>query len=374
MPESRNLLFEKHSSKGQSSVLLKTAFLFVGMPIGGAEDFALGVHRHLFPEVESRFVCLRSLDVLGEEARSAGFPIDLVRAFPTKRISPFGIWILSRWLAREQIETVHSQTYHAHIYGVLAAKFARIRSVVHQQKTLGDLGPRKNFFLGMCFRHADAVLALSQKTSCEIRERFSVSEEKLHVVPNAIDETVFRPAQDRWALKKSLGLPVDSPIGGVVASLHSVKNHAAIIKALSLLPSDVRPPFVFVGDGPSRSDLERLADSLGVRIFFAGRRRPVVPWLQAFDFFVLASHWEGQPLALLQALACGLPVLASRIEGNIAVLGHKHEGLFEPEDSGALASLLSEVSHSPSRFLAQQTAVPVCREAAEQLKKIYAGI
>jgi len=355
-------------------VLLKTAFLFVGMPVGGAEDFALVVHRHLFPEVESRFVCLRSLDVLGEEASRSGLPVDLVPVFPTKRISPVGIWRLSRWLAEEGIELVHSQTYHAHLYGVFAAKLAGIRSVVHQQKTLGDLGPRKNFLLRMCFRQADAVLALSGKTAEEIHERAGVPENKLHVVPNAIDEAVFHPVEDRRALRESLGLPMDSPVGGTVASLHPVKNHAAIIKALSLLPADRRPSFVFVGDGAARAELERLADSSRVRIFFAGRRRPAVPWFQALDFFVLASHWEGQPLALLQALSCGVPVLASRIEGNTAVLGDTHAGLFEPDDSRALASLLSEACADPGRFFASAAMVPHSRGAATRLKEIYAGI
>lgn len=344
------------------------------MPVGGAEDFALGVHRHLFPEVESRFVCLRSLDVLGEEASRAGLPVDLIPVFRTKRISPVGIWRLSRWLANEGIELVHSQTYHAHLHGVLAAKLAGIRSVVHQQKTLGYLGQRKNFLLGLSFRHADAVLALSEKTAQEIRERHPVCARKLHVLPNAIDEAVFRPVEDRRALREALGLPTDSPVGGTVASLHPVKNHAMIIKALSLLPPERRPAFVFVGDGSARAGLERLADSSGVRIFFAGSRRPSVPWFQALDFFVLASHWEGQPLALLQALACGLPILASRIEGNTVVLGDSHTGLFEPDDLQTLATQLSEVCANPARFFTRDAKVPACRETAARLKDIYAGI
>ncbi|MFM8364695.1 MAG: hypothetical protein ACKOAS_06030, partial [Verrucomicrobiota bacterium] len=65
---------------------MKIVFLFVGMPVGGAEDFALGVYPHLFPEVNARFVCLRRLDVLGEEALSKGFPVELLPLFQTKRI------------------------------------------------------------------------------------------------------------------------------------------------------------------------------------------------------------------------------------------------------------------------------------------------
>jgi hypothetical protein len=98
-------------------------FLFLGMPVGGAEDLALGVYHYLGPDVSAQFVFLRKLDVLGEEARRAGMPVGLVPVFPEKRISPFGIWRLSRWIVREGIELVHSQNHHAHIHGVLAANF-----------------------------------------------------------------------------------------------------------------------------------------------------------------------------------------------------------------------------------------------------------
>ncbi len=344
------------------------------MPVGGAEDFALGVYPHLAPEVEVRFVCLRSLDVLGEEARRSGLPVDLLPVFPTKRISPLGIWRLSRWLIREGIELIHSQTYHAHIYGVLAAKLAGIPSIVHQQKTIGSLGVRKNFFLGLCFRQASAVLALSHKTSDEIRKGYNIYPDRLHVVPNAIDVEIFRPAADQVSLRTSLGLPVNVPLAGTVASLHPVKNHAAIIKALALMPSEKRPHFVFIGDGAAGRELEQMATVSGVRVSFLGRQRPVLQWLQALDFFVLASHWEGQPLALLQALACGLPVLTSRIEGNMAVLGETHPGLFDPSDFTTLASLLANACCNPQHFLAPNTVIPTCVEVAEKLKKIYTEV
>ena len=79
---------------------LKVAFLFIGMPVGGAEDFALGVYPHLAPEVDARFVCLRELGMLGEEALAAGWPVELMPLFPKKRISPLAVWKLSRWLQR----------------------------------------------------------------------------------------------------------------------------------------------------------------------------------------------------------------------------------------------------------------------------------
>lgn len=341
------------------------------MPVGGAEDFALGVHRHLSPEVQARFVCLRSLDLLGEEARSRGLPVDLVPVFPTRRVSPLGIWRLAKWLRKEGIQLVHSQTHHAHLYGVAAARLAGIPSIVHQQKTLGSAGPRKDWLLGICLRGASAVVALSDQTRDDIAKKHRVPGGRIHVVPNAIDTDVFGPPRDRSAVRKSLGLPESARIAGTIASLHPVKNHQAIIEALAMIPPADRPQFVFAGDGVARSGLESFAAGLGVHIHFAGRQRPVAPWFQALDLFVLASHWEGQPLAMLQALSCRLPVLASRIEGNTAILGDSHPGLFDPKNPAALARLLRQPS---AIFEAPGARVPSCRDAAALLKGIYQSL
>ena len=171
-------------------------------------------------------------------------------------------------------------------------------------------------------------------------------------------------------------MPENDFLIGTVASLHPVKNHKATIEALAILAKQgCRPKVLFIGDGPSGPELERLAREHGVlsQILFAGRQRPVVPWMQALDLFLLPSFWEGQALAMLQAISCELPVLASRIEGNTAILGSVHPGLFEPDDHGKLADLLQAAFQSGSVLspLRSSVEVPTCRNAAEHLKQIY---
>ncbi len=347
------------------------------MPVGGAEDFALGAFPHLAPEVNARFVCLRNFDVLGEEARRAGLPVVLLPLFPTKRISPVGFYRLSRWFRREGIQVVHTQTYHAHVFGVAAARLAGIPVILHQQKTLGKLPLRKRLLFGWCVRRAARVLTLSEQTRREMIETFGLDPKKSAVVPNAIDDKVFRPAPDPAEIRRRLGLPADGLLIGTVASLHPVKNHKTLIEALALTRETSA---VFVGDGPARSDLEALARERGVtdRVHFAGRQRPVAPWFQALDAFVLPSVWEGQALAMLQAISCGLPIIASRIEGNTAVLGDSHPGLFDPHDVQHLAALLETFRDPAARspFLADPATVrvPTCREAAAQLKAVYRSV
>jgi glycosyltransferase involved in cell wall biosynthesis len=350
---------------------LKIVFLFIGMPVGGAEDFALGVYPHLFPEVNARFVCLRSLDVLGEEARAKGLPVELVPLFPTKRINPLAVWRFSRWLRREKIDVLHTQTYHAHVFGGAAALLAGIPFVLHQQKTLGKLPPHKEFLFGRALRFSSKIITLSERTRKEIAEGYSMDSSRIAVVPNAIDEQVFRPARNKSEARRHLGLDAEGFLFGTVASLHEVKNHRAILEALVEVE---RASVVFVGDGVERTNLERIAKRKGVadRVLFAGRQRPVAPWFHALDAFILPSIWEGQPLAMLQAASCGLPILASRIEGNTAVVGDHHPGLFDPSDTAALATLMKTAISDPGRFLALDARVNTCREAALSLKKIYA--
>lgn len=328
----------------QPATPVRVAFLFVSMPVGGAEDFLLSASKYLPSNIEARFVCLRNLGVLGEEANLAGLPIDVVPVFPTKRMNPLGMLRLARWFRKHGIQVVHAQSYHDQLFGVIAAKLAGIRSIVHQQKTFLELKGRKGFFMRHVYRWADHVIALSEETRRDLITAFDLDPKEVSVVPNAIDPAVFRPVEDRLAVRSSLGLDPKEFLAGSVASLHPTKNHKATIEAMALLAQRgaLLPKFMLFGEGQDRPVLERgiQAHQLEGRLILAGRKRPVAPWLQSLDLFVLASHWEGQPLALLQALDCRIPILASRIEGNTALLSEDHPGLFKPTDHVAYADLL----------------------------------
>ena len=325
---------------------LKVAFLFVSMPVGGAEDFLLSASRYLPPEIEARFVCLRSFGVLGEEAKLTGLSIDLVPVFPSKRMNPLGMFRLARWFRENGIEVVHAQSYHDQLFGVIAAKLAGIRSIVHQQKTFLELKGRKGFFMRYIYRWADHVIALSEETRRDLIAAFALDPNEVSVVPNAIDPAVFKPAGDKSAVRIELGLDPGELLVGSVASLHPTKNHEATVAAMQLLArrGTVLPKFMLFGEGQSRPLLERAIaeNNLGEHLILAGRKRPVAPWIQSLDLFVLASHWEGQPLALLQAVDCKIPILASRIEGNTALLTENHPGLFDPADHAGYAALLEQ--------------------------------
>jgi len=329
----------------------KVAFLFVSMPVGGAEDFLLSASRYLPEEIDASFVCLRDFGVLGEEAKTAGAKITLVPVFPTKRINPLGMLRLARWLRENGFQVVHAQSYHDQLFGVVAARLAGIKSIVHQQKTFLQLKGRKGFLMRHIYRMADHVIALSEETRLDLVRAFKLDPASVSTIPNAIDPAVFQPAENRERTRRSLGLNEQEFLIGSVASLHPTKNHLATVEAMALLQKEgfPLPTFMIFGEGSERTMLERRILSSGLlgKLVLAGRKRPVAPWIQSLNLFVLPSHWEGQPLALLQALDCRIPILASRIEGNTVLLGDNHPGLFDPSDTAGYACLIQRAVSDP---------------------------
>jgi glycosyltransferase involved in cell wall biosynthesis len=359
----------------------RIAFVFTSMPVGGAEDFALGAGPHLAPDFEAHYVCLRELGRLGEEARTEGRPVHLVPVFSSRWITPWAIRRFAAWLRRENIAAVHSQTHHAHVFATKAARLAGIPSVVHQQKTLEELPPRRRQIFRACVDRASHVVALSEQTARDLGETLAVPAGKISVVANGIERSVFCPAADRSALRRQLGLPDGVLLAASVGRLHHHKSHETTIEAVALARRQgVAVTAVLVGEGTRRADLEGLARARGLddAVIFTGAQRPVVPWLQVPDVFVLPSLWEGQPLALLQAVACGVPVLASNIEGNTAVLGRDHPGLFAPGDAPTLAEFFAAARDQ--EFLRrlhesqQRVDIPWSDRSARQLAGIYRAL
>jgi glycosyltransferase involved in cell wall biosynthesis len=360
----------------------KIAFVFTSMPVGGAEDFALGVGPHLAPDFEAHYVCLRERGRLGDEAAAAGRPVHVVPVFRSRWMTLWAVRRFAAWLRREKIALVHSQTHHAHVFATKAAALLGIPSVVHQQKTLGNLPPRRARVFRACLQRAAHVIALSPRTARDLTQTFPVPAEKTSVLANGIERNVFAPSDDRAGLRRQLGLPEDGLLAVSVGRLHLHKSHGTTIEAVALARRQgVNVTAVLVGEGTQRAELESLARTHGVAgaVIFAGAQRPIVPWMQVADVFVLSSIWEGQPLALLQAAACGVPVLASNIEGNTAVLGRDYCGLFAPGDATWLAKLLATASRDAAflpklRESLRDIEIPWSDVSGRQLADIYRGL
>ncbi|HEY5893010.1 MAG TPA: glycosyltransferase [Chthoniobacterales bacterium] len=361
---------------------MKVAFVFITMPVGGAEDFAIQVSNEFPADVEVHFVCLRNLGVLGTELLAKGQHVSLVEVAKSKRLSLRGIWDLSRWFKKTGITVVHSQTYNAHTYAIPAARIARAVCVLHQQKTLARMKFHRSVVLWFLVRWATRIVALSERTRRDLARAFVLPESKIDVVPNAVDRSQFFPCPDpalKAALRGELGLNPEGFLIGGVASLHSVKNHEATLEmAATLHKKGLAFRVILIGEGGQHDILKQRIAQLNLTgvVTLLGVKRPVGPWMQALDLVVMPSLWEGQPLALLQAMACNLPIVASRIEGNIAALGTEHPGLFDLEARANYEELVQRaITQSAFRdeliHYQAKTVVPDTKTVAARLLRIY---
>lgn len=183
------------------------------------------------------------------------------------------------------------------------------------------------------------VLAVSDQNRQYCIERFGVAPERVLVLPNAVDTGQFYP-RDRRKMRIHLGLPLDRPI--VIFAGHFIerKGPLRVLSALQHMP-DVGA--VFLGDGPQKP--------VGPQVLFAGPvpHAQVSEWLSAADLFVLPTLAEGSCSTVLEALACGLPVVSSDRPFNREILDETVASLVEPRDTLALSHALRELLSDSDR-------------------------
>ncbi len=222
--------------------------------------------------------------------------------------------------------------------------------------------------------------ALSEEARAELLAR-GVPPGRILSLPNGVDLDVYRPAtaEERGRLRERLGLEGDRVVGTFVGRLHPVKDVDTLLAAAARVPELT---LVVVGDGPERGRLEAEAARLGIanRVSFRGESRDVAELLRASDAFLLSSHGEGMSNALLEAMACGLPCLASRSVGGAAeLLGEGRGGLLADGDVAAWAAAIQGLVDKPGagRQTGAAAATFVAAElslaaAADRLARAYA--
>lgn len=204
----------------------------------------------------------------------------------------------------------------------------------------------------IAFRRFDAVVAVSAPLGARLT-RF-VRPGRLRVIPNAVCAAPLLP---RAEARARLGLPADAFVVGWVGRLSPEKGADVLVDALARIPSLPWTACV-LGDGPEAAPLRARADrlALGRRISFAGAV-PDAPSLHAaFDVFVLSSRTEGTPIALLEALTAGVPVVAAAVGGVPDVVGPAEAVLVPAEDPATLAAALAAVHAGPAAAAARARA------------------
>jgi len=194
----------------------------------------------------------------------------------------------------------------------------------------------------------DHVTAVSQATAASHLAAGMVSESKLSVVWNGIDVDRWQPdAQERAQARAELGIR-DEFLWLAVGRLEAVKDYPCLLRAMTRTPERAR--LLVLGAGPQEDRLTELAEWLGLkrRVRFAGFEPNVARWMRAADGFVLSSRYEGLPMVLLEAGACGVPIVATDVPGTREVVVDGETGWLAPAgDAEELAKTMMRLMRMP---------------------------
>lgn len=238
------------------------------------------------------------------------------------------------------------------------------------------LGPKRmgyRLLYRLAARWVDGFIAVSDEVRTALLDQIGLIDDKIAVICNGVDVRRYRRPVDRAALRRQLCLPADAHLMALVGTLKRQKGHQYLIDALpEVLPIFPELHVLFVGDGELGIELRAQARSAGVdkHVHFLGSRSDVPAILAASDSSVLPSLWEGLPMALIEAMASGLPIVATDVSGTKQVMILGETGLLvAPGDVGALILAIVALLSDPARACAMGAAARSRVESAFSAKK-----
>lgn len=283
-------------------------------------------------------------NVVGEQA-SACYRIPCNRQLDLQTLSELATRAKDR-----RIDVIHSHCYKTTFYAGLLRPWQRFRLVTTYHNWLTHTRALKAYALidKNLARLNDFSIGVSTPVTSELA-RF-VSKARLSQIDNGIDIQMFRPGTDRIAHRHALGLPSEHPLLGFVGRLSPEKGLPHLLLALTR-PSLSSVHLAIAGDGPERSNIEQLINKLGLqaRVHLLGYRRDTLNVYHALDGFVLPSTIEAFPMVLLEAMSCGLPVIASNV-GEISRIIHTDSVgyLTQAGNNESLADAIEQWLETPS--------------------------
>jgi len=304
---------------------------------------------------ECRVICLHESGTLAHELIDHGVPVDACNKRDGTDISAL---IHARGLMRRNgVDVVHSHNIIAHDYAVLAAAGLKPRRILNTRHGMGGppVANAREWLYRRCMRRTDHVVAVCEAARHNLIERGKLPADKLVAVPNGIHVDRFTPASEaaRRHLADMIGVGESTRIIGSVGRLNWAKDIPTLIRAFALL-REKRPDsvLVLIGDGSLREELVAFAQAQGVseHVRFLGDRSDVRELLQGLDVLAMSSVSEGYSIALLEACAAALPIVATAVGGNAEIVHDGVNGHVVPSNEpGMLAEGLLDILADPER-------------------------
>jgi glycosyltransferase involved in cell wall biosynthesis len=342
---------------GPVRVLLVTDKLgYAGARLHGAGRLVVAWTQAFDPSRVRIVACaLRDPGQLGAEYERQSVPITFLRV---RRYDPRTILRLVRLIRAHHIDVLHLQEFAASTFGRIAGLLTRTPTIVHVHAEYTDSAVGGYPLAVRMVDHilsslAARVVAVSHSVAEFCVAQMGFRRSQVVVIHNPLTRKM-RPADEAAlaALRRRYGFPADAPVVGAVTRFYSVKGTSFLLEAFARVLEAIPTSYLLlVGDGPERPALEAQARSLGVqeRVIFAGFREDIEEHLRLFRVAVLPSLQEGLPLAGIEALSAGVPLVASRVGGLPELVSDGRTGfLVEAGNAAAIADALLRILRDPA--------------------------
>ncbi|RKN85658.1 glycosyltransferase [Paenibacillus ginsengarvi] len=347
---------------GGSRKKVRIVYIIGTLVPGGAERHVVELVKELDKDLFEPIVyCLREKGALASQVEQIGVPVKVMgivnccSRLQFMKLILKVIWKMRNALKEDRPHIVHTYLYWANVYGVIAAKLAGIENIVTSRRSLGAYKDRKpwlQWIENMTNIFADVVTANSKEVYNDTLQREKFIAKKLTLIYNGVNESTFKRSHiDTESLRRKLHIPENHYVVTNVANLHSYKGHLEFVEAAAaVLRRQSNVCFLLVGrDAGMQSELERLVKHWDIadKVKFLGVRQDMVDILNITDIQVLSSYEEGFSNAILEGMACSLPLVVTRVGGNPeAVIDNFNGYVVLPRNSdqlkGAIMKLLSD--------------------------------
>ncbi len=320
---------------------------------GGSERIAQVIAMHAMENGVSTTVCAThgGSGPISEQLRAEGIhclPIQIGRGGRLGRALR-----LYRHLRRSRTTVLHVHHFNMLAIAYWPARIAGVKRIVvteHSNYLLRTQSSARRI-ARRYGRRVDLTTVVHQGLADYLVNQIGLDARRVRVIPNGVDTLRFRPGE-ATALRQQLGIPPDVLLAGYVGRLHPDKDPMNLVQAISCLTPEQREGLrvVFIGDGACRDEMSRHIGEhdLDVTIELLGERQDIPALMQAMDAFVLPSRTEGLPVALLEAMSTGLPIVATDVGGVSGAVG---EGglIVPPRSPEALARALADLMDDQSK-------------------------
>jgi sugar transferase (PEP-CTERM/EpsH1 system associated) len=329
-------------------VKIKVLHVLNSLQVGGLENGVVNLVNNLDVQRFKHSICC--IDSIGPMAGRIKQPVSIFSMEKGDKRDYLISFKIAGLIKRVKPDIVHTRNWSA-IDGIIGARLAGKRAVIHGEHGRESTDPEGKNVKRKKIRKAlnpwiSQFVAVSNELKNWLVHDVGIHPEKITQIINGVDTDTIKPAENSVQLKKSeLGFSPDTFVAGIVGRLDPVKDHETLLRAFKIAHerhNSRKLALIIIGSGPLDKELKAIAEKLHISdmVRFTGERDDVMQLYNCMDVYVLPSIAEGISNTILEAMASGLPVIASNVGGNLELVDQERTGFFfSPGNCEELAGL-----------------------------------